>query len=87
MGGAILTLQDKSLIYFPRACIYAIYADYPAAAKCALTVKACPVCYTKECNMAVEQTWNVVYRCDGDMAYKKIMYKNVIANKEMFSTV
>jgi len=81
-GGAILTLQDKRLVYFPRACIYAIYADYPAAAKCALTVKSCPVCYTKECNMAIAQTWNLVYRNDGDMSYKKSMYKNVIENKD-----
>ena len=80
-GGAILQLQDARLIYFPRACIYAIYADYPAAVKCALTIKACPVCYTKECNMACEQTWNLVYRSDGDMAFKKKMFKELMENK------
>ncbi len=46
-GGAIVQMQDKNLVYFPRGCIYAIYADQPAATKCALTGSACPVCYTK----------------------------------------
>ncbi len=49
-------MQDKNLLYFPRTCIYAIYANAPAATKCALTGIACPVCYTKECNMARQQT-------------------------------
>ena len=70
-GGALIRMQDKKLLYFPRACIYAIYGDQPAATKCALTGSACPVCYTKECDMAATKTCNLVYRWDGDMALKK----------------
>ena len=81
MGGAIIRMQDKKLLYFPRACIYAIYADAPAATKCALTVKACPVCYTKVRNMATDQTCNLVYRSDRDMALKKKNYKKFMENK------
>ena len=80
-GGAIVQMQDKNLVYFPRACIYAIYGDQPAATKCALTGSACPVCYTKQCDMACAQTGNLVYRWDGDMALKKRNYKNIIENK------
>ncbi len=69
-GGAIVCMQEADLVYFPRACIYAIYADTPAATKCALTLKACPVCYTKEVNMATDQTCNLVYRTDKDMGLK-----------------
>jgi hypothetical protein len=68
-------MQDKKLLYFPRACIYAIYGDQPAATKCALTGSACPVCYTKECDMAATKTCNLVYRWDEDMALKKKNYK------------
>jgi hypothetical protein len=77
-GGAIVRMQDKNLVYFPRACIYAIYADQPAATKCALTGSSCPVCYTKQSDMASAQTRNLVYRWDADMAMKKRNYKNII---------
>jgi len=81
-GGAIVRMQDKNLLYFPRACIYAIYADQPAATKCALTGSSCPVCYTKQSDMASAQTRNLVYRWDADMAMKKRNYKNIIENME-----
>jgi len=74
-------MQDANLVYFPRACIYAIYADAPAATKCALTIKSCPVCYTKEVNMATDQTCNLVYRTDKDMARKKKNFKTIMENK------
>ena len=80
-GGALIRMQDKNLLYFPRACIYAIYGDQPAATKCALTGSACPVCYTKESDMAAAQTCNLVYRWDGDMALKKKNYKKAMVNK------
>ena len=80
-GGALIRMQDKKLLYFPRACIYAIYGDQPAATKCALTGSACPVCYTKECDMAATKTCNLVYRWDEDMALKKKNYKKAIENK------
>ena len=67
-GGAIVQMQDKNLVYFSRACIYAIYTDQPAATKCALTGRACPVCYTRQRDMACAKTRNLVYRWDGDMA-------------------
>ena len=80
-GGAIVQMQDKNMLYFPRACIYAIYTDQPAATKCALTGSACPVCYTRQCDMACAKTQNLVYRWDGDMALKKRNYKRTIENK------
>ena len=39
-------------MYFPRAVLLAIYADHPAARKCAMTGSACPQCYTAEDDMA-----------------------------------
>jgi hypothetical protein len=80
-GGAIVQMQDKNLHYFSRACIYAIYTDQPTEMKCALTGSACPVCYTRQCDMACAKTRNLVYRWDGDMALKKRNYKSTIENK------
>jgi hypothetical protein len=85
-GGAIVRMQDANLVYFPRACIYAIYADAPVATKCALTIKACPVCYTKEVNMATDQTNNLVYRTDKDMALKKKNFKTIMENNTTTKT-
>jgi hypothetical protein len=39
-------------MYFSRAVLLAIYADHPAARKCAMTGSACPQCYTVEEDMA-----------------------------------
>jgi hypothetical protein len=54
-GGAVVPLQTGGYIYFARACILAIYADYPAARKCTLTGSACPVCYTPVKKMALAE--------------------------------
>jgi hypothetical protein len=77
-GGAILRLQEQNLVYFPRACIYAVYADHPAAVKCTLTHSCCPVCYTRMRDMASTKTNQMVYRNDRDMAEKKRKYLNII---------
>jgi hypothetical protein len=47
-GGAIVPLQTGGSMYFPRAVILAIYADHPAAVKCAVVGSACPQCFTHE---------------------------------------
>ena len=39
-------------VYFPRACILAIYGDQPAATKCSLTGSACLVCFAQKRNMS-----------------------------------
>ena len=80
-GGAIVRMQDANLLYFPRACIYAIYADAPAATKCALTIKSCPVCFTKVVNMSTDETCNLIYRTDNNMARKKKKLKTIMENK------
>jgi len=71
-------MQDGNLIYFPRCCIYAVYADHPAAVKCTLTQSSCPLCYTRMRDMASMKTNQVVYRNDRDMAVKKRKYLNII---------
>jgi hypothetical protein len=40
-------------VYFPRAVLLAVYADFPAAQKILLTGSACPVCFTPEFQMAL----------------------------------
>lgn len=50
-GGAVLPLQTGGVMYFPRACILAIYGDFPAARKCSLTGSSCPACFTPETRM------------------------------------
>ena len=50
-GGAVLPLQTGEVMYFPRACILAIYGDFPAARKCSLTGSSCPACFTPETRM------------------------------------
>ena len=39
-------------MYFPRACILAIYGDQPAATKCVLTSSSCLVCFTQQSDFA-----------------------------------
>ena len=39
-------------VYFPRACILAIYGDQPAATKCSITGSACLVCFAQQSNFA-----------------------------------
>lgn len=81
-GGAIVRMQDGNLLYFSRACIYAVYADHPAAVKCTLTGSCCPVCYTRKRYMASTKTNQLVYRNDRDMAVKKRKYLNILNDPE-----
>ena len=71
-------MQDENLVYFCRACIYAVYADFPAAVKCTLTGSSCPVCYTRMSDMASTETNEIVYRNDRDMGVKKRKYLNIM---------
>jgi len=75
-GGAILPLQSGGVMYFPRACILAIYADQPAARKCSLTRSACPVCYTPEKYMALaeQEPCHAVYRTEKNMKLRKRIF-------------
>ena len=50
-GGAIVPLQFGGSMYFPRACILAIYADHPACVECTVTGSGCPVCHTQKTRM------------------------------------
>jgi hypothetical protein len=45
-GGHIVNLQSGQQVYFPRAVVLAVYADYPATQKITLTGSACPMCFT-----------------------------------------
>jgi hypothetical protein len=45
-GGRVITLQSQLQVYFPKAIVLAIYADYPATQKITLTGSACPMCFT-----------------------------------------
>ncbi len=46
-GGHILNLQSGQQVYFPKAVVLAVYADYPATQKITLTGSACPMCFTR----------------------------------------
>ncbi len=46
-GGETITLQSGEEMFFKKSIIPAIYADYPAAVKCACTGSACPQCFRK----------------------------------------
>ena len=60
-GGAIVPLQTGGYMYFPRACILAIYADHPAAVKCLMVGKSCPQCYTSEGVMHLPPATGTLY--------------------------
>jgi hypothetical protein len=45
-GGHILNLQSGQQVYFPKAVVLAVYADYPVTQKITLTGSACPMCFT-----------------------------------------
>jgi hypothetical protein len=47
-GGESITLQSGEDMFFKKSIILAIYADFPAARKCACTGSACPQCFRKQ---------------------------------------
>ena len=75
-GGAVVPLQFGGHMYFPRACILAIFADQPAARKCSLTGSACPVCYTPEKRMALaeQEPRHAVLRTEANMQVRKRIF-------------
>ena len=75
-GGCIVPMQSGSSLYFPRACILAIYADSPAATKCTLTGSACPQCFTPRRRMA-NTVGNVLkMRTDENMHVEQQLLRN-----------
>jgi len=55
-GGRVLTLQSGNQVYFPKAVVLAVYADYPATQKLTLTGSACPKCFTPKDKMSQGRT-------------------------------
>ena len=65
-GGRVLTVQSEQQVYFPKAIVLAIYADFPATQKITLTGSACPMCFTAARNMGAGRsllTYEVHYLC------------------------
>jgi hypothetical protein len=52
-GGRTLQLQNGQRMPFYKSIILAIYADYPAARNCTVTISACPQCFTRQRDMAL----------------------------------
>ena len=75
-GGCIVPMQSGSSLYFPRACILAIYADQPAATKCTLTGSACPACFTPRRRMANTIGNAVKMRTDENMHVERQLLRN-----------
>jgi hypothetical protein len=50
-GGRVLTLQSGNQVYFPKAVVLAVYADFPATQKITLTGSSCPFCFTAKDKM------------------------------------
>ena len=71
-GGAVIPLQNGETIYFPRACVLAIYADQPAAVKCSGTGSACPVCYTEKAHFALPLGIRKVLRTGINMTHIQV---------------
>ncbi len=55
-GGRVLTLQSGAQVYFAKAVVLAVYADYPATQKVTLTGSASPMCFTPKKQMGKERT-------------------------------
>ena len=51
-GGHIIPLQTGRQVYFPKAVVLAIFADFPATQKVTLTGSACPKCFTPQDRMS-----------------------------------
>ncbi len=52
-GGRTVQLQNGLRMQFSKSIISAIYADYPAARNCTVTISACPQCFTRQRDMAL----------------------------------
>ena len=57
-GGHIINLQNKQQVYFPKAVVLAVYADYPATQKITLTGSACPMCFTPVGKMSAGRAYD-----------------------------
>lgn len=82
-GGSIVPMQTGGSLYFTRACIFAIYADQPAATKCTLTGSACPVCYTGRNDMAVPIGPRVLHRTDANMHERRALANDCIRRRSV----
>ena len=51
-GGHIINLQTGRQVYFPKAVVLAVFADFPATQKVTLTGSACPKCFTPQDKMS-----------------------------------
>jgi hypothetical protein len=52
-GGKTVQLQNGERMLFNKSIILAIYADFPAARNCTVTISACPQCFTRKRDMAL----------------------------------
>ena len=81
-GGTVVPLQYGGSMYFPRACILAIYADHPAAVECTTTGSACPVCYTRKKRMAAPLHSSTELRTDANMTRHRSTLKRYAAREQ-----
>ena len=70
-GGGWVPLQNGRKVHFSRACILAIYGDFPAARKVTETGSSCPQCFTRETDMSQEPQCPLVLRTCGSTRAKK----------------
>ena len=74
-GGHILNLQNQQQVYFPKAVVLAIFADYPATQKITLTGSSCPMCFTRVGKMsegrAINNEVQYIQKCDISLHFKK----------------
>jgi hypothetical protein len=64
-------LQTGEELRFSKAIILAIYCDAPAAAKCTLTLDACPQCFTQARDMAAPPRVGAEMRSEENMLRKR----------------
>ena len=60
-GARTVQLQNGLRMQFSKSIILAIYADYPAARNCTVTISACPQCFTRQRDMALPPPQSVFF--------------------------
>ena len=71
-GGHVITLQTGRQVYFPKAVILAVYADFPATQKVTLTGSACPKCFTPQDRMSLGRSLDNEVVCVINVTFIKI---------------
>ena len=74
-GGHIIPLQTGRQVYFPKAVVLAIFADFPATQKVTLTGSACPKCFTPQDRMSRGRRLDNEVICVSNVTFINVLVK------------